>query len=308
MSIALIVAREVGMMLMITLLGAYTRKKDILTEDHAKRLSDFLITYIVPVLILGTLQREKIPGLMPGFWMTLLLSVTAFTGAALFFTLIFRRGENRKTARVAAVLPNCAFMGIPLLRAVTGEETLFFCGAMFGAFQLVVWCWAVPMLEGGGFSVKKSLLNRGVIAFAVGLALFLAEIRLPAMIISMLDQLTALNTPLSLIVLGVFLADIKPKGLVSSSLAVRVMLFRNLLFPLLFAFIIRVFNLHVLGGRDFALTFVILFSCPVAVSSMLLPVRAGEDGVFASKIVALSMLASLITLPLMTLAADMLYS
>jgi predicted permease len=295
------------MMLLLILLGAYSRKIGMLSEEMAKQASGFLVAFVMPVLLIHTFQRDKIPALMPGFWATLALAAIAFTLLILLATFVFRPGVNRKTARLAAVMPNAGFMGIPLVRAATGEDSVIYCVAVVGVFQIVMWCWGVPLLEGKKPSLKKLLINPGTLAFLAGLTMFVAGIRLPGLLLSFTAQVTALNTPLSLLAVGVFIAGLDPRSLLGSKLAASVVLLRNLAFPLLVALLLRVLGLHTAFGQTFALDFAILMACPSAIAAMMLPVRAGEDGPFASGIVALSAVVSVMTLPLVTFFADWLF-
>jgi predicted permease len=138
--------------------------------------------------------------------------------------------------------------------------------------------------------------------------MFVAGIRLPGLLLSFTAQVTALNTPLSLLAVGVFIAELKPRRLLGSKLAAGTVLLRNLAFPLLTALLLRAFGLHELFGLTFALDFVILMACPSAIASMMLSVRAGEDGPFASGLIAMSAVFSVITLPLVTFFANWLFS
>ena len=307
MEVTLIVAREAGMMLLLILLGAYTRKTGMFSEENAKQLSNFLVAFVMPVLLIHSFQRDKIPALMPGFWATIILAAIIFIIMIALATFVFKPGKNRKTARIAAVLPNTGFMGIPLVRAATGEDSVLYCVAVVGVFNLVMWCWAIPLLEGRRQSLRKLLINPGTVAFITGLTLFLAQVRLPGLLFSFTSQLSALNTPLSLLAVGVFIAGLSPRDILGSKLAASAVLLRNLAFPLLAALLLRALGLHEIFGRTFALDFAILMACPSAISAMMLPVRAGEDGPFASGLVAFSAVVSVLSLPLITFFADWLY-
>jgi predicted permease len=280
----------------------------MLAEITAKQASSFLVAFVMPILLIHTFQREKIPALMPGFWATIALAAAVFTLLIVLATFVFRPGINRNTARLAAVMPNAGFMGIPLVRAATGEDSVLYCVAVVGVFQIVMWCWAIPLLEGKRPSINKLLINPGTLAFLTGLTLFVAGIRLPGLLLSFTAQVTALNTPLSLLAVGVFIAGLEPRKLLGSKLAAGTVLLRNLAFPLLTALLLRVFSLHEIFGLTFALDFVILMACPSAVAAMMLPVRAGEDGPFASGLIAMSAVVSVLSLPLITFFANWLFS
>lgn len=307
MDIVFVLIREVTILAMLICLGMFTKKKGMFTPDTAKRLADFLMSIVIPVLLINTLQREKIPALMPGFWATMIFSSLIFLVSVIGSAFVFRPGkapERYKAERLAAVLPNCGFMGIPLLLAATGEESLIYCAGLLGPFNIFMWCWAVPLLDGKKPSLKKLLLNPGVLSFLAGLGMFLLGIRLPVLITSFMDYISALNTPLSMLMIGIFLADTDRRGIFSARV-LHVVFWRNLAIPLLSLLIICVFGFASHFGKTFALSFEILIACSTAASALLLPVRIGQDGEYSARIIAASSLASIVTLPFVAYVTQM---
>lgn len=308
LEIALILAREVGMMALLMVFGVYARKKEMLTPEVAGKLAEILVSVIMPIMLLNIFQRDKNPALMPGFWMMLVLIVIMFAVSALVATLAFRQKDasiDHKIARLAVALPNCGFMGIPLLLATTGEDSLLYCAAVIGSFQLLLWCWAIPMIDGKKPSLKKILINPGMLSFVAGLTMFMLEIRLPVIVLSFMNQMSSLNTPLSMLMTGAFLADIKLGGAFRAPVVYKAVFMRNLVIPAA-----SIFLLHALGvtrhfGENFSLSFVILIACSSAASTLLVPLRAGKGGdLCASQMIAASSLFSIVTMPFMAFVAE----
>lgn len=310
MKIALILMREVGVMALLIALGIYNKKKGIFTTEMANKLSNFLVSFVMPALLINTLQRERDPATLPAFWTALVFSGIFLALTAFVSALVFRPKDNSeqyKLERLAAVLPNCGFMGIPLLIAACGEGSILYCTAVLGIFQMLTWCWAVPLLEGNRPSIKQIFINPGMLAFAAGLAMFLLEIRLPPVFISFMTQITGLNTPLSLLMIGIFLAGINPREVIFSAPVYKIVFFRNLAVPLAAILAIYALGLTARFGKEFSLSIVILMGCSSAASAMLLPIRAGKDGAYASQMVAASAFLSIITLPFVAFIADMVF-
>ena len=308
MTVPLIIARELCMMMLLIATGVIIRRFNICTEATGRQISDLAVSVVTPVLIINTFQRDKIPEVMAGFWQMLGFSIAIFALYIIIVSRVFRCGDNYKSMRICAVIPNCLYMGVPLLMAATGESSVLFCGGIFAAFQLLMWCWAIPMLEGGRPGAKRILLNPGAVAVAAGLTLFALDVRLPAMLRSFMGQLSALNTPLSLLVLGIFLARIKPAELIKPGPAYLVTLMRNVLLPVLAVAIMKALRMDTAYGKAFAQAFVIMLACPSAIGAMMLSVRGGEDGAFASRTVALSALFSLATLPLIMYLTEIVFA
>lgn len=307
LEIAFILMREVGVMALLISLGVYTKKSGMLTPETAVKLAEFLVALVMPTMLLSAFQREKNPALMPGFWAMLVLAAITLTLSAVAATLIFRtkgNSDDYKIARLAAALPNSGFMGIPLVLATVGENSLAYCAAMIGVFQLFMWCWAIPMLNEKMPTLKQILTTPGVIAFIAGITLFLLEIRLPAIILSFINQMSSLNTPLSLLMTGIFLADVRLRDTFCAPIVYKAVFLRNLVIPAVCVFFMYAFRLTAYFGKPFSLSFVILFSCSSAASSLLLPLKAGMDGSRASQMIAASSLFSIVTLPFVAFVAE----
>ncbi len=310
MGTAFVLLREVAVMSLLIALGVFSKKRGFFTTEAARQIANFLLVFVMPALLINTFQQDKKPEQMPAFWMALLLATILFGIMPVVATFVFRKTDDTSRhliARLATVMPNCGFMGIPLLLATTGKESLIYCVGIIGIFQLQVWCWAVPMIEGKKVSLKLALFNPGVISFAIGISLFLLEIRLPQVCLSFIGQIAGLNTPLSMIMIGIFLADVKPLEVLTNPLIYKAVFFRNLAFPLLTVTIIYIFGLHDRFGELFALSIVIIMSCSSAASVLLLPARAGKDSPFASELIAASTLFSILTLPFVGFIAEKIF-
>lgn len=307
MEIVLTLMREITMMALLIGLGVYTKKSGILSREVAERLAEFLISVIMPIILINTFQRDKNPALMPGLWMAMILAAFVFVVSAVAVTFAFRKKDDSadyKIARLAAAMPNCGFMGIPLLLATTGEDSLLYCAGLLGVFQMFTWIWGIPMLDGKMPPLKRILVNPGVLAFIAGLAMFLLQIRLPAVVMSFMSQVTSVNTPLSMIMTGIFLADLKLGDAFSSPIVYKAVLLRNLVIPAATVFFMYAIGITTYFGKTFSLSFIIIIACSSAASTLLLPLRIGEDGSRASQMIAASSLSSIVTLPLVALLAE----
>lgn len=71
-------------------------------------------------------------------------------------------------------------MGIPLIRAVLGTPGMLYVTVIFIVFNAYNWSHGILLMGGRRrFSLKRAVLNPGILATAVGLPLFLLGIRLP---------------------------------------------------------------------------------------------------------------------------------
>ena len=130
-------------------------------------------------------------------------SAAALACYLLFFAvslLFFRRqpADARDTLRFAAVYGNIGFMGLPLVQSILGEEALVYGALALLAFNLTSWTLGVLIMGGrAAFSLRRAVLNPGVIGIGLGLLCFLSGLRFPSPVGAALSFLSDLNTPLA---------------------------------------------------------------------------------------------------------------
>lgn len=157
----------------------------------------------------------------------------------------------------------------------------------------------------GTASPKKLLIaivkNPTVIATVIGLAVNFSGIRLPELIVGVVEDISGLTTPLSFLSIGVSLslgAVSGKKGYLTSAIALRLVLI-----PL--ALVAGAVALGFRGQELCAL--LILFAAPTAVSSYPMAVAMDADGDFAGQMVALTTLICLPTIFVWTLVLNMMH-
>lgn len=99
-------------------------------------------------------------------------------------------------------------MGIPLIQSIMGYEGVFYLTAFLTVFNILVWTHGVIQISGiKSFKfIIEAFTSPAIIAVALGLILFIARLRLPALLIDSLEFISAMNTPLAMIVAGATIA------------------------------------------------------------------------------------------------------
>ena len=235
--------------------------------------------------------------------------------------LIFMKWEaddKVKIVKYLSVFSNCGFMGLPFLQSLFTEaslqaELVIYCAVILAVFNVLCWTFGVYILTGEKkeISVKKVLLNPVIIAVAVSLVLFftmqkpLVELategtvgyKLLTKLMRTLQFLSDMVTPLSMFVIGIRLANVNFKQLLTDKwayLATTVKLF-------LMSFVTMFFVAYLPIASTIKYTIFFLLSMPSATSGVMMSVQFGKDGDFASVGVVLSTICSIVTLPLLYL-------
>lgn len=309
MKTALILMQQTAVMFILILFGVFLYKKGVFTKRGGKQLSNFVISAVCPVLIFTSFQKPMEERLVKGLLMAFLMATLSHIASIAASTAIFReknRGENYAVERFASIYSNCAFLGIPLANSVYGSDGVFFITAYIAMFNIFSWTHGVMVMK-GKMNVKSFLhavKAPAVIAAVLGAVFFFAGILLPDIIIEPLNYVASLNTPLAMIVSGIMIAqsDLK-KALKNGGL------YLTSIVKLLAAPLVSMLIFLPLGAdRIVTYTMIIAASAPTAASTIMFANKYGKNGVYASELFAMTTLLSIVTMPLMLVLAENVYT
>ena len=292
----LTVAQQVVVLFVLIGAGFMLGKTKIMNEQGAKICSDIALLLATPCVIIRSFQRESNA--------TLWWGVLAALGASLMIHLLgigvsylFFRGDTdrNRVFRIATVLSNAGFMGLPLQQALLGDTGVFYGAAYVAMINLTLWSFGLLTMDKQTrkLSWKKLLLSPGVVGLAVGLVVLLLPIDLPIVIAAPIDHLASLNTPLPMLFIGYYLSKVDFATALRKPSLFYACGVRLIVVPVLSAAV-----LYLLGIRgDLLIAMAIAASAPMAAAVSMFATRYQGDAETAVNLVALSTIFSLITMP-----------
>lgn len=293
-------------MAMMVAIGMLLRKVNLTDEPTMKKVDKLIFNVFMPLLSFYNIYKTDF---------TKLTNVSyIFFGCGLL-TLLFIGAmvivpKFVKPMPTAAALGQAIFRSNYLIFGAAVAESIYGAGN-FGMITLLG-AVAVPMYNAeaaillerarnGAASPKKLMIaiikNPTVIATIAGISVNLIGLRLPAMVLDVVQDLAGLTTPLSFLSIGVTLklgAVAKKKYLISG------VVLRLLLVP---AVIIPLSVLCGFRGQELC-ALMILFAAPTAVSSYPMAVAMDADGDFAAQMVAYTTVFCLPTIFVFTLVLN----
>lgn len=302
MNTALIVLGQVFIILILMAVGAAAYKTKMISEKAADDMAAFALKIVTPCVIIQAFQIDFDPHKLFNMLIAAILSILTHIVGIVLAKLFFREDtDGNKVRRFAAIYSNCGFMGIPLIQGAVGNEGVLYACVYLVVFQALMWSHGVMTIKGGFKSIKpyKIFVNAGTIGIAIGLPLFFFSVKLPDVLSQAVGHIANLNTPLAMIVSGVYVAksDIKkaftrPKNYLSVSL-------RQIIVPLIMMAVILAFPIN----PTVALSILLIAACPVASSVTLFAALYGSarDLECAGRTLTLSNILSLATIPLIAL-------
>lgn len=297
---SIIIYQVVTLFLMI-LVGFIARRIGIINPELHKGLNELLLKITAPLLALSSFQFAFSKALLAEAGMIFIFAILAHMFAIFFskITYLWFNSDQKKVLRFITIFSNCAFMGYPVVSSIYGQKGVFYTSIYVAVFNLFVWSYGVFIFteKADLKSLKKALLNPGIIATLLGLLFFLFSVKIPVPIYQAIHTLGSMTTPIAMLVIGSALATVKTADLFSGFALYYGSLVRLLVMPLITIVILKIFNFqaNLLGVA------VLLMAMPAAATAVPIAEQYHGDSLFTSRMVFITTLLSVLTIPLVIL-------
>ena len=301
MEIVVLLLRQNLVMLVYMMIGYFLYKKKLVSAGGSADIGRILLYIVMPAAILKSyladFSQERLEGLFVSFLAALLSLLLSIAAARIAFS------KEQGIERFGAAFSNAGFIGIPLVQMTLGEEAVFYVSSYVALLNILQWTYGLVTITGDRslISVKRLRTNPILLSFLAGIALFLLPVSLPETAENVVGTIAAMNGPLAMIVLGVYLGQVPLRSLFSGRVGYRCALVRLIVIPVLTMALLFVFpeKYHMLK-----LTILIAASAPVGSNVSIFAQLYGQDYMQSVKEVTLSTLLCIITLPLILGIAD----
>lgn len=293
----------------IMLIGYFCGKKGILDEKSSAGLCSLTIYILLPALLFySTASLELSQKEFRNFFLMVGLSglVLIATMIVAYIYFKYRRYPEpyRGISEFAAFTNNNGFIGFPLALAIFGQTGLLYMVATNVILGFAIWTYGVHLMQRGKEKAKNKrfflkalwelLINPNILATIAGLIVCVNQIPLPEVVVRITSSLGSAVTPLAMLYIGAVLAGRSLRGLAKNKEAIEASLFRLILSPLVTVVVVYFLPIDLLMKQILALEMILPFgaSIPMVISGL------GSDGKYASEVVFVSTLLSIVTMPL----------
>lgn len=284
-------------MLILIAVGVLCAKLKIISSETNRELSKFVLQVVNPVVIFMSYQKEYEARLVKNLLITFALSVLAFAVILAVAYIFVRKKDGRHTEveRFSSIYSNCAFMGIPLMSALFGDEGVFYLTAFITVFNLVVWTHGVIIISGekNMKEVVKVFYSPTMIAIVLGILTFFLKIKLPAVPVSALNFIKEINTPMAMIVSGVTISATNVPKLLKNTRLYFICLVKLIIIPAVLALVMSLFSVD----EEVRMTVIVAAASPPAAMCTLFCIKYNKNSVYASEIFTAGTILSVLTLP-----------
>lgn len=297
MATVFIVLRQIVIMFVYMAIGGLLFQKGLITKEGSKSLANLLLYVVLPCVVVKSFCVARTPERMNGLLVSFLAALGILLLAMAVSHLLFKKNPIDD---FGAAFSNAGFMGFPLVAAVQGSEAIFYAAGFVALLNALQWTYGQSLISGDPSyrSPKAILKNPLVLSLLLGILIFCFEIPMPAIASDLLAALSALNAPLAMVILGVYLAQTDPKTLFNDPHLYVVAAARLVLIPLLTILVLKLLPAEYAA---IATTLVIVAAAPIGSNVAVYAQKLGKDYAYAVRGVCLSTLLSAITMPLLML-------
>lgn len=287
--------------------GFAASKAGIIKKEADKHFVTLLMSITMPCMIITSITSKEFNSDLG------VATAEAFILGALFFAFTFALGylvckkilkvspkEDMGVYILAFSSINNGFMGFPITQAIFGSDILYFVilhNIMLNLYLYSAGPFILNMNSGkGSFNIKyflKTLCNPSTIASAISVVMLFAGLQLPALAFDTLDLIGSITIPLSMLLVGVQLADSNMARIIKNRHLLASSVIKMITVPVLT--FLAVNWLPVDTGVKVAIIFGGAF--PTAVITSAIAAIEGKNSLLAAEIVALTTLISIAVIP-----------
>ena len=174
-------AQQVLVLFLLVAVGYAGGKAKWFGHEAVRGCTELVLLVATPCVIIQSFQKPFDRSMLAGLGAAALIALGVHAAAIGLTHLVFRDKDEarRRVLRFGTVFSNAGYMSLPLQQALLGEEGVFYGAAYVAVFNLIVWSCGVLEMSGDrkNLSVKKLVLNPGMIGLAFGLPIFLFRSR-----------------------------------------------------------------------------------------------------------------------------------
>ena len=216
--------------------------------------------------------------------------------------IVLRAPKAQRTVYLfMSICSNLGFLGIPVIAALYGNETVLFSSVFIMGHSILFYSVGFGLLaggqeQGGGLrNALRSVVNPSMVASAIALVLVFAHIQLPGFAEDSLNMLGGLTAPLAMMMVGVIVANSRLTDVVTEWRIYPFIALRHFLLPLgvYYALAPFVSDTIILGIA------VVMLAMPVGSLAPMFAGMYGHDAKLTARGTILSTIASFALIPIL---------
>lgn len=297
-----IVINQMLQLFIILGLGYFLNKIKIFDDTLNQKLNKLLLNVTTPALVLASVSSIKQSNNTKEALFVFLVAIIIFTLLPMLSYMLVRviriPRHQRGIYMFMTVFSNIGFMGFPVMKAIFGNEAVFYTSIFNMIFNIWVFTLGIVLINyGTNNKVKlsfKSLLSPGIISSLLAIAIYFLRIPIHPVLKSTFDMVGNITTPVAMMLIGSTLANLNIKEVFTELRIYPYTIIKQILIPFIAYPILKYFinSPLVLGVA------LVNLAMPVGNSAVLFANQYDGDVELAAKSVFITTLISVFTIPL----------
>ncbi len=294
--------------------GFIAFKAKVVDKRGFENITSLVVWVLNPFLaisgVVGKECRYPLKDVLENLMMVGILYIAFFVIGYIYVKIFRYKNGKDYLYRLCIFLPNVGFMGIPLVKAMFGEEYIIFVVFYSLVYNLLAYTVGVIMAGRiGGREVKlsaKNLMTPGVFFSVIAILIFALRIKVPGPVLTYIDYVGNASIPLSMVIIGCSLAQMDLKSAFLKGEYYIFLLLKMILIP----FVIIVASKHLLldvvkVNETLFGIFIIMLCMPVGSMTTMIAQEYGGDGSECTKLIAITTIGTVVTAPLVAFLAGL---
>lgn len=299
--LALILLKQLCVMAILTALGLLLCRLGMLTEQGTKELGAVLVKAVIPCVIFRAFASvpytpDMARSLLTAFGFSFLIYVITLGMCYLIY------GTRDRMSNLGAAFCNAGFMGVPLVQSVAGDTGVFYLATSMALLNLFQWTYGINLMIGkrASISLKGLFINPMMISLILGMLFFFFRIPVPVLMMTALDSIAGIFTPVAMLLVGSYMAKISAKDMFDKR-ALLCSMVRLVLVPVI---TILVTMLLPKAYRSVYMPILLASFTPIGVNISIYAQQYDQDYAYSVVLVCVSTILSIATVPLVYSLAD----
>lgn len=304
-TISLLLVQQIVAMFLMLLVGYFIVRLKVLSAADARPLSLIVLYVVAPCTIVNAFQVTLDPQTLSGLLVGFALAIAANVLLVLFPLAVRHPLKLTIVEQLTVSYPNSGNLILPIVIAVLGPQWAIY-ALPFMVVQIVfLWTHGITMIRRDSkFDLRKILSGVNMLAFYLGLALFLLQIKLPGILGTAVADLGACIAPLSMIVIGMAIGETNVGQIFRVPRYYLVCFLRLVVIPVFVLILYKVTGLPHMSALMPSICLVLLLavSSSQAATIAQLAQTTPDDGPKAAALNVMTVLFLVVTMPLNVIA------
>ena len=301
--------QQMGIFFIIVVVGWIVRRADIITRENQPQLSALVANVCGPCMCvtsaISATERVSLGELGYIYVVFIILTAAMLLFGFVLPILLRFEGSERGVVNMMTWLTNIGFLGLPVATSVYGANVAVYIALFMIPNTIVVYTYGIWCIGAANSEIKftpKKLINPGMVGALATIIIYLTSIEVPYVIAQPVTLIGNMTSPLAMMVVGASLADVNLKRMFANLRLYGFTVLSMIVMPIV---VVLGLKLFVANANLLAVCMLILATPSGVMTSIFANMYNPKAYLLASEGIAMTTLASLVTMPLVALAVGL---